>query len=232
MKELRSVTRQHSTLSPLFEGTALGKALSRVPKQYLDLSEEEARTLAKPTKTDYALRVSLWREITLSNETGDTISSSRIHRGVCSYQHFWQNVLGRPEKLAWLLQPVRDYEEMLEPLLLKAQERLYEIVTLDFKDKRGRPIPSLVRVLLDTTKMLENRLRGGSVQRLESKNLNVQVEPKSPQPSQEENDKSLDDLLAKIIRNPESYGYGPMSETARAIQEKLKNLESSEGGCD
>src|ERR1035437_8789590 len=160
----------------LISGEAFKNAVSKVPSDLWEKEESALRALAKPTKTDYALRLALWNEIRLAQGNGQEVSAARVYTGICSYQHFYQNLLQVPAKLVWLLQPLKEYEESLEPLLIKIAERYSEILDMDVRDSKGRPNPALLRIQLDAMKTVENRLRGGAVQRTENKNLNVQID--------------------------------------------------------
>jgi hypothetical protein len=200
----------HSLVS-LVEGDALEKAIKRVPKPLWELDEAELREKAKPTKTDYALRMALWNEFRLASRNNTPITASRIFDGICTYQHWYHNVLGNPAKVAWLLCPLQDFETSLEPLLTRIAERYDEIINLDIYDAKGKPDPALVKLVLKAMEQVEGRLRGTPVQKSENKNLSVSVtNPKVVEVSKTMSMDELNRRLAEIEKHS--------NERARRLQ--------------
>jgi hypothetical protein len=163
------------SLVSMIEGEAFEKALEKVPDEYWAMSEEELRDLAKPSRTDYALKLAFWNEIRLAGECITTIKPQRIYGGICSYANWHQNMLSVPEKLAWLLSPLRDFQQSLEPLLYCMVERYWEIMQLPFYDKKGNVITGNVKAVLQVSKQVEDRVLGSAVQRSISQTQSVQV---------------------------------------------------------
>jgi len=84
-------------------------------------------------------------------------------------------MLSVPEKLAWLLCPLRDFQKSLEPLLYCMVERYWEIMQLPFYDKKGNVISANVKAVLQVSKQVEDRVLGSAVQRSVSQTQSVQV---------------------------------------------------------
>ncbi len=164
------------SLAALIEGDAFKNAVKKIPEEILRLEEAEIRAIAKPTKTDYALRMALWNEFRIAHDTRGTIKPVRIYGGICTYTHWYQNVINVPEKLAWLLQPLQEYSQSLEPLLSRISERLFEILNMDVTDAKGKPNPGLLKIQVEAMKMIEGRLLGNPIQRTENKSLSVQMD--------------------------------------------------------
>ena len=175
------------------DSDALKYAVTSIPDEILSLEEEELRKKFSPTRTDYALRHNLWSVLRILPENPRIIKPIEICGGICSGTHWYSNILTNPYKLAWHFTPLNNYEEMLEPLLVRSTERLYEFLNLNIYDRKGKPNPSLVRAVLDVIKLIENRVRGESIQRIESKNLNI-----SSSPEHKWKLANMDDLNAKI----------------------------------
>jgi hypothetical protein len=163
------------SLVAMIEGEAFEKALEKVPDEYWAMSEEDLQKLAKPSRTDYALKLAFWNEIRLAGEYVTTIKPQRIYGGICSYANWHQNMLSVPEKLAWLLCPLRDFQKSLEPLLYCMVERYWEIMQLPFYDKKGNVISGNVKAVLQVSKQVEDRVLGSAVQRSVSQTHSVQV---------------------------------------------------------
>lgn len=167
-----------ASIAKLVEGGAFEKAVKKVPQEYWSCSEDELRELVKPSQTDYALRVAFWNEVRLSEQDKILIKPYRIYQGICSYANWHQNVLSVPAKLAWLLQPLRNYEKCLEPLLAVMVERYWEIIQLPIYDEKGSVQVSSAKLILQLGKQIEDRLLGSSVQRIASQTMQVPAKPK------------------------------------------------------
>src|ERR1035437_6862493 len=159
------------SLVALIEGDALSNAVMKVPSELWTLDESALRDRAKPTRTDYGLRLALWNELRIASAENRPIPPGRIYAGICSAQHWYQNVLGNPEKLAWLLVPLQEYEQSLEPLLALSTERLFEILNMSIYDTKGNPVPALVKLVLRARDQLEGVLLGNSARPIVGKNL-------------------------------------------------------------
>ena len=164
----------NNALLGLIEGEAFKKAVKRIPERLLAMSEDELRELSKPNQTDYALKCALWNEIRLADQAGAPFKASRIYGGICTQPHWSANVLGNPEKLAWLLSPIRDYGKMLEPLLAVMVERYWQILRTPFFDEKG-PLPAVMKAVLQLGKQIEDRLLGSSIQRIASQTMKVEA---------------------------------------------------------
>lgn len=167
-----------ASIANLVEGVAFEKAVKKVPQEYWSCSEDELRELAKPSQTDYALRVVFWNEVRLSEQDKIPIKPYRIYQGICSYANWHQNILSVPAKLAWLLHPLRNYEKCLEPLLAVMVQRYWEIIQLPIHDKKGNVMVSSAKLILQLGKQIEDRLLGSSVQRIASQSMQVPTQPK------------------------------------------------------
>lgn len=141
------------------KGLAFSRAVARIPETYWELSDDEIQDLARPTATDHRLRISFWNAITSHEGSNTPVDAALIYAPVCTYTHWHVGVLGNTKKLAWLLRPVRQYEELLTPLLQKAAERYADILALDVHDEHGKPIPELAKIVWEAIKGLEVRTR-------------------------------------------------------------------------
>lgn len=190
-------TENAEGLVALVEGAAFRTAVEKLPSELLAKTEEELRELARPTYVDYALRNALWNEVRIAQANFTKVQPGRVFAGICSRQHYSQNVLGNPAKLAWLLQPVKVYEESLEPLLVVTVERFYEILRLDIRDERGRVQPAVARLVLEAGKAVEARLRGTPVQQVESRSVNVRLDAERSRMTEAEIDARIAELEAQ-----------------------------------
>lgn len=198
------------------EGVAFKNAVKRIPEELLSKNEEELRVLAKPTRTDYAIRTALWAEYRHVRDTGNKIPPARIYEGICAYQHWYHEIINVPEKLAWILQPIDEFERQLEPLLIKISERYQELINLNIYDKKGQVIPSVAKIVLEAMKGVEYRLKGAAVQRVENKTLSISATTKDIQ----ESDRMIE--LSKQLKELEKLDLEAQHVTKEVISEITK----------
>jgi hypothetical protein len=139
----------------LVRGRAFGRAMRKLSPELRAMDPCELTLLERPTRTDYALRLALWNEIRLAAEECREADPLRVYRGICSGSHWRQNVLSRPEKVAWLLSPAVDLRADLRPLLSHLVERSHALSSLDLCDRDGRPQLEVIRQVLRALEMLE-----------------------------------------------------------------------------
>ena len=90
------------------KGVALKAALDRSVK-YMSLSINELESKVHLTEMDYFIKNAFWNEIRkydagLVNE----LEPKQVYTGLCTYTHWFNNILGNPLKFAWLLSPVTE----------------------------------------------------------------------------------------------------------------------------
>jgi hypothetical protein len=154
----------------------LRELIEVLPEELFLLSEKDLKNRFKPTSTDYALRVSFWREFEkVASRGGGKIHCVNVFAGICSEAYFYNKFIRNESKLAWMVRPMQTYQREMEAILAKGTERLWELIEIKIKDKKGRVDPRLADILLKTISAVENRVKGMAVQRTEQKSLNVNV---------------------------------------------------------
>jgi len=143
---------------------ALRRAIESMSEELLVLSETTLKRRVQPTQVDWCLRLALWNEIRFAECSGTTIDQQRIYQGICSYQHWVQNVIKSPEKLAWLLCPVVEYQKQIQALLGLAASKYFEVLNSNMTTEDGRLNLPVARLVMDTAKHLESRVYGEPVQ--------------------------------------------------------------------
>jgi hypothetical protein len=159
----------------------LNAAIVALPDDLLLLTEGELRKRIKPTRVDYCLRTSFWREYEQSIRVGrDYITALSVLTGICSDAYFYQHFLKDDIRVAWLVKPVQTYMKEIEAVLMRGTERLWELmeVELEVTDKDGnkKVDPRLAAVLLETIKMVEARAKGHAMLRSEARSVSVNVQ--------------------------------------------------------
>lgn len=182
-----------------FLSDALKKSVLELPEEFLIMSETELKEKAHPTSTDYALRVSFWREFdkAMWKGTGKIVSAS-IYGGICSEQYFYKAFIRTEAKFAWMIRPMQQYQKEMEAILYRCTERLWELIEIPLKDSKGKMDPKRAEVLLKVVAQVENRVKGMAVQRSEARSLNVNVVTRSKPSQGIETMSSLDERIKQL----------------------------------
>jgi hypothetical protein len=176
-----SSIRGDETFSLLnFVADAVREAVLRLPEEYLIMTENQLKKEAKPTRTDYALRVSFWREFDkiFWRDGKRKIVSLHVYAGICTDTYFYDRFLKNPRKVAWLVRPQQTYAKEMEAILARVTERLWEIVDIPIRDRKGNVSSRNADILLRAAQMIENRVKGMAIQRIEEKSLRLNVTAK------------------------------------------------------
>lgn len=145
-------------LSSLKLGIAFKRGLAKVPNELFEIPESELERRAKPTMVDHAIRVAFWNEVRIAEAESTSVNLNRVYSGICTYTHWYQNVLNRPEKLAWVVRPASTFQEALRPVLMMIARKYAQIISMDFTDKNGKPDIPTVRCILDAMNRVESRV--------------------------------------------------------------------------
>lgn len=115
-------------LAKKVKGSALSNSVAKAPKEILELSREELEFRFRPTNVDIILKQNFWLEILKRFNRPDKIDPKIIYEGVCSYTHWYNNFLGNPLRLAWLLSSGKNIDGLIEMHRILALEKIREIL--------------------------------------------------------------------------------------------------------
>lgn len=157
----------------------LKEAVLAVPPEFREKTDKELVDFAELelTRIDYALRASFWREYGRAMSLGlTTLDPKRIFAGVCTGDHFLR-ILKQPGRVAWLVLPQQAYKVEMEAILGRATSRLWELMEMDVSDPKHpkRICPRRADLLLKVITMVNDRVKGMAVQRVEKKSATVKV---------------------------------------------------------
>lgn len=121
-----------------FGGRSLKNATSRVTDNLFSMSLADLQKHIHPTKVDYLIKQRFWAQALTSN----TLNSkkhpiSTLYLGVCTYTHFWSNVLKNEAKIAWILRLPIDDDYLVKYLLHETINKLITYVETPVLDKSG-----------------------------------------------------------------------------------------------
>lgn len=166
-------------------------AILNISNELLMMNEEELEQRFRPSNLDFMLRRRLWEKFREAGALSlPNIPNIEIYRGICTDQNFYDRVLKNPEKLAWLIHPVQDPDEMLKEAYEFSLKKVREILRMPV-DSKSAP------AILKAAEFLTNRVKGPVVQRIDSRNVNVTVDSDRPLSNDEIKNKLLE-LQEKI----------------------------------
>jgi hypothetical protein len=185
--------------------------ISRVPADLFSLTEEELERRSPKgqfTWVDRRLRVSWWQEYTRATENHPRMMKmTEVVDGICSRNYFYDHVLADKVRLAFILTPPSNYTVATEEALLRAVDRVREILDFPLYDEQGRPQPKNAEVVIKAFMLLDQRVKGAVIQRIEQKNLNLNVGKQASTTdtlTDEEAEKKLSELMEIAARGRSS----------------------------
>lgn len=124
-------------LLDFFPDKAFRSAVARVPSNLWGLADLDLEKLGTPSKRDHILRVAVATELAIGIRLGQKSNIANVYRGRCTYTHFFNNVLGRPNKLVWVFRPLQNCEEALKFLLPEIIDAWRKLLEVPLYDKEG-----------------------------------------------------------------------------------------------
>jgi hypothetical protein len=186
---------------------AVRNHINNLPEDFLHLTEEELEAMtpnAQWTMVDRRLRTAFWLEYERVQATGGHMVMTNIFGGTCSKNYFYDRVLTCKPRLGYLLQAPQNYRVATEEALIHGVNRVREILDLplftELKDGRRVPDPKVADVIIKAVAMLDMRVKGAVIQRIQQHNINENLNQKQnvPEPSSmAEIDEQLKELQAK-----------------------------------
>jgi hypothetical protein len=208
--------------------TLLGKAIDCIPDELFSLRPDQlaekfrlGRKYDKETEVEEKLRFAFWREYDHAVERGLRMNMERICAGVCTVRAF-MTITQNSFKLAYICTPPDDYTLTMQELLKIGLDQMRDILLLPHIDERtGRPDPRMCEVKMKIIDQVTLRVKGSVASRIETKNLNVNIESDGPQrpmtdvsqlTDPEEIDRRLKELMGVRDGEKEVVDVTPTSE--------------------
>lgn len=173
-------------LLPTVAADSIEACVKEIPKIF-EMDETELYAFMRsnqrtPTPTDNRLRLSFWIEYNRSLEKRNTngnfsMKVENIYAGICSKEYFYKRYLLNAWKVSWLLIPPTDYSVKMEEALDFGIDQMRAVLSLDH-EPFGRTDYKLITLKKEIVKMLELRVKGAVVQRVDSRNINIDATPK------------------------------------------------------
>jgi len=182
----------------------LRECILAVPQEFMLMDIAELRQRVKPNSNDYYLRANFWKEfqrVTDPGNQGAYLSPSKIYKEYNKATFY--EVIRNTARLAFIIRPIKDYEDELNQMMPVAADRLWELINMPVHKyifpKKGVCEKVMdhkaAEIVLKTIQMLENRTKGMAVQRIAQK---TQTEHKHVVQAQTETPAQLDAKIAQL----------------------------------
>jgi len=188
--------QREQLLSCFKQNSAFIQGVLAIPEELLLEDEAELSKRFKATPLDFALKKQLWKKFYEAQKTGEMrLRMVDLYDGVCTDAYFFNNILKTPVRVAWLVSPPLDYDSMIEEAFRFSFEKVRDGILNMPVTEKSAPI------ILKAFQYFADRHLGPMVQRLETKNLNVEVDGNRPLETvnPHEIDAKLRELKAKLI---------------------------------
>lgn len=170
-EHVEGLTRRDQLLGCFDENGKFMESVRNIPEEYMLKDETELSNLFRVTPLDYAMKKQLWQRFYEVEKTGIyKLKMTDIYGGLCSNPYFYQQFIQNPARVAWLLSPPLNTEALIEEAFRYSFQKVRdEILNMPITEKSAP-------VILKAFQYFADRHLGPMVQRIESKNLNVDVD--------------------------------------------------------
>jgi hypothetical protein len=193
-------TPQRSLLDVLPVGSRLAELVKALPDRYHEMDESQLIAEAKPTNNDWGLRhyfwKAVWKQIHSVDASSSRICMADIYRDVCSSKAF-QITIAKPHKLAFMIKPLRQYQDELDVQTSIAMNRVTQITQLDIANDADW-CPKRASVILRAAHMVFERQLGQTIQRSINVNVNSNTADTQKYKTAQDIDQEIATLTAKL----------------------------------
>lgn len=169
------------------------RAATELPQEFAEMSQKDLETIRKPTEIDHYLRNRLWDLIgKAQNGLIHQIQQVDIYAGICTETNWTQRVCKSPQRVAWLLMPPQDDMDRMKAGLAIGLTNLIDFIANPINKETAGAFIKAISILLD-------RVHGPVVQRLDTRNLNVNVDKKEHSAASVESLKQLKEKIESAV---------------------------------
>lgn len=185
--------------------TVMATRLEAVPDDLFLLTEKELERQAEVTDIEKRLRIQFWNEYNTAQAAPRRMNIKNVVAGICTDSYFNKKIITNSFKVAYICTPLADYKLQMQELLRMGFEQIKDIMMRPHTDQYGNLEPRAADVKFKIWQDVANREIGMVVHRIESKNLNVNVDAGMPNNVEDLNDpeaikKQIEELEAKAGR--------------------------------
>lgn len=150
------------------------EALEKVPEDIMTLEECKLEKDINPTKTLTRVKHAFWAEYDRCAAIQKPMVLMNIYKGVCVKSYFY-GILTDPKITAWIMKPPPEYWTTLQAAHQEGLERMFEILRAPMFTA-GKLDTKVAEVVLKAFQIIDVRVKGVPIQRVEQKNLNINVD--------------------------------------------------------
>lgn len=144
-------------------------------EELLTESEVELKETVKPDVLDDRLRVAFWHEYVSAQDSGRRLKLGNVYSELCSDKHFYTKILPNHSKIAWIICRPANYMMSLEASLNNGKNTLDKIMRMNIFNEEGELHIQKAKIFLQAYELLDNRVRGSVIQRIEQKTQTVHL---------------------------------------------------------
>lgn len=162
---------------------------------YFTETETELYDILKPTDLDDRLRVAFWHEYDRAQDRGVKMQMKNVFSLFCSDMTFYKRILISAARFAWIINRPSDYAMSLEASLNHGKNTLDKIIKMSVLGADGKIDKVAANIFLKAYELLDNRVKGGPLQRIEQKTKTMHIKTTDTNPDLVE--RELQELEAK-----------------------------------
>lgn len=162
---------------------------------YFIETETELYDILKPSDLDDRLRVAFWHEYDRAQDRGVSMQMKNVFSLFCSDVTFYKKILISAGRFAWIINRPSDYAMSLEASLNHGKNTLDKIIKMKVFDEKGNIDKVKAGIFLKAYELLDNRVKGGPLQRIEQKTKTMHIKTTDTNPDLVE--RELQELEAK-----------------------------------
>lgn len=154
-----------------FFSKKMQQKIDELPENLVEIEEDELLMIYTPNMNDQLLRQSLWQEYfrCVSNPK-NKFMMARIYKGIVGPDVFFNKIMNRPERLAYILLPPAGYKIMMANLMDLTMKRFYEILSMPIDINNVNP--AVLNAVVKIGSLVKDSLYGAAVQR----NVNINTD--------------------------------------------------------
>lgn len=179
---------------------ALKSWAEKIPLEIFEMSQKDIEEAADPSVLQRRLKIKFWTHYEQAVSRGfKEINVSQIVSDFCSRQYFYKEIVEKPMMFAWLLTSPINYDLLAQEALSYGIDRIRkEILTAPMFDANGKYNPNIGNMIFQAVKLLDSRVKGSPLQRIEQKNLSHTVHEKVDNMTVAELDREIREIQARL----------------------------------
>lgn len=189
------------------------KTIHDYPQYFAGLGERDLRNLLKPNDTVCRIRIAFWQEYFRAQDIGKSMQMSRVYAGVTDQDTFYGPILSKPQNVAWIITPPVKYMLAMDEALNRGLSNLTKIMEIDITDENGKVLPKNATIFLKAFELINERVNGAVIQKIEQKNLTLTAKVGQGKPA------DMDALSAELKELREKSKLLPEIEAKPVVQE-------------